>query len=1002
MWLVGRAKIGNRGCIRHVNYAQVKMMPAAIMHEKIQRSSAAGQPAPSHSQPPVYHSNTAPKRSLSSKPRLSNSSDRPEHPSLSRVKGRPNMFTPPPVSSEGSWLRDQSPAHPGTRTPNRSYGMFTRFVSSGRILTSYDLDTPEPSTPTLVNPSSALLQDLLKEQRAHRGSRGNISEDLDNSAPRTPETVRVHDDTASEKARKVNDALSAGQRKPKEMGMREMDNYVSKMNKLNFDLKLEVFHRTQQMKILEQKLGRMAEMEEQLAYMDQLEAEVKELRGVANENRMLREANKQLSSDFKNRDQAVVEAVDLICQLETKIDVLENGGRTSKMSMSRPTTADASDILTPKAHTMVEIPERTSSRRGSRNSSVMNVAHRQTSSELRKLSKAPSFLRVDDKSTATLRGLYEPQTNDSRSAVSELAKSESFHTMNDTLEPESPRLSVLSECSELNTFDTPTKWDDLDCLDIPVRKALSTTGSMDSYVRPTEKEESKEDQIDRWMQSREDINETIITRRRNRASWAPSTSGLTSLAADLYSQKPRGRGRLDASLFGGITLPPTPDTMSTAYVVGTNRSNGSNGSNGSIEAQKSFRNDQDPFFTAKPINRPHSAEEIASRRSFNSEVTDSMQTNYSDTTRPGGKAESHTMLPTFNTVSSKASELLGPGSPNNPAISTFGDLHQATVNQISTPTIHRVRNVPKAMTPEPQPTERDASPPLTPQDWIAAAHQGPRSRKEMARAASPQLQRTDRTPRKVVSPTAFDDVDSIASNPTEPDSPGIPTLDMTTLDILEQPLEVSEANPVPEADPEPRRRLSFRPPFFSRSTNHPRPLQASPILNDFEDDEDGAPSPIIPKTRTMGGRAQRPTSQLYTNPNELYSSLQIFSEDQPTFPRGLPQSFTEPRIADHNDPPNASGRPSTSHGSDHKRRSSLGIIGWMKGKISDSTDKPEHSKEPRPSSRLAFEAANGVEIPRAETPDLAEAPVVRPRSEMISHDDAARRPRYMGRRARRG
>lgn len=91
------------------------------------------------------------------------------------------------------------------------------------LLISDDTDTPEPGTPSLVNPSSALLQDLLKEQRAHRGSRGNISEDLEHSAPRTPETVRLHDDTASEKARKVNDALSAGQRKPKEMGMREMD-----------------------------------------------------------------------------------------------------------------------------------------------------------------------------------------------------------------------------------------------------------------------------------------------------------------------------------------------------------------------------------------------------------------------------------------------------------------------------------------------------------------------------------------------------------------------------------------------------------------------------------------------------------------------------------------------------------------------------------------------------------------------------------------------------------
>lgn len=779
------------------------------------------------------------------------------------------------------------------------------------------------------------------------------------------------------------------------------------MNKLNFDLKLEVFHRTQQMKILEQKLGRMAEMEEQLAHMDQLEAEVKELRGVANENRMLREANKQLSSDFKNRDQAVVEAVDLICQLETKIDVLENGGRTSKMSMSRPRTADGSDVLTPKAHTMVEIPERTSSRRGSRNSSVMNVAHRQTSSELRKLSKAPSFLRVDDKSTATLRGLYEPQNNESHSAMSELAKSESFHTMNETLEPESPRLSVLSECSELNTFDTPTKWDEFDHLDIPIRKASSTTGSMDSYVRPTEKEESKEDQIDRWMQSREDINETIITRRKNRASWDPSNSGLTSLAADLYSQKPRGRGRLDASLFGGITLPPTPDTMSTAYVIGTNRSNGSNGSNGSIAARKSFRNDQDPFFTAKPINRPHSAEQIANRRSFNSEVTDSLQTNYSDTTRPSGLAESHTMLPTFGTVSSKASELLGPGSPNNPAISTFREFHQATVNEMPTPTIHRVRNVPKAMTPEPKSIDRDgSSPPLTPQDWIAAANQGPRSRKEKARTASPQLQQLDRSPRKVVSPVTFDDEDSIASDPTEADSPGIPTLDMNTLDILEQPLELTEANAAPEADPEPRsRRLSFRPPFFSRSTNstnHPRPLQASPIPDNFEDDEDGAPSPIIPKTRTMGGSSHRPTSQLYTNPNELYSSLQIFSEEQSTFPRGLPQSFTEPRMADLNGSSNVSGRPSTSQGTEHKRRSSLGIIGWMKGKISDSADKPEHTKEPRTPSRLAMEAANGLGIPCVETSDPTEAPIARPRSEMIFHDDAARRPRYMGRRARRG
>lgn len=90
-----------------------------------------------------------------------------------------------------------------------------------------DLDTPEPSTPTLVNPASALLQGLLKEERAHRSSRGTISEDYKENTPQTPETTRNQDDTASEKARKANDVFSAGQRKPKEMGMREMDQVSS-------------------------------------------------------------------------------------------------------------------------------------------------------------------------------------------------------------------------------------------------------------------------------------------------------------------------------------------------------------------------------------------------------------------------------------------------------------------------------------------------------------------------------------------------------------------------------------------------------------------------------------------------------------------------------------------------------------------------------------------------------------------------------------------------------
>lgn len=84
-----------------------------------------------------------------------------------------------------------------------------------------DLGTPECGTPTLINPTSSLLQGLLKEERAHRGSRG-MSEDGAES-PRTPDRPRVQEDTASEKARRFSQFSAANAPLSKEMGVREMD-----------------------------------------------------------------------------------------------------------------------------------------------------------------------------------------------------------------------------------------------------------------------------------------------------------------------------------------------------------------------------------------------------------------------------------------------------------------------------------------------------------------------------------------------------------------------------------------------------------------------------------------------------------------------------------------------------------------------------------------------------------------------------------------------------------
>lgn len=768
------------------------------------------------------------------------------------------------------------------------------------------------------------------------------------------------------------------------------------MNKLNFDLKLEVHHRSEQMKQLREKVQRMEEMEVELQRMHKLEEEVLELRNVGKENQRLHEENEILSQELEKRNVAVTEAVQLICQLEAKIDELESGGRTSQMSMSR-LVLDGPNATTPKGQTMIEIPERTSSKR---KSAAMTRSLQSRSFELHQLTKAPSFLRDEHQSTATLRSLYAPEHNVSRSAMSALTKSESSNTLNRS--PESPRLSVLSECSELNPIGSQSEWDDYDKLDIPVRRAPSTTSSLDSYVPPTEREESKNHQIDRWMGSQPDAFDTIIRRRQARAMSAASSSVGPTFGGELYSRKPsRSRPPLDA-IFGGARLPPTPDTMSTACAPANN------GSNGSIAAQRSPKSGQDKWFAGRPVERHRSASELTSRRSFNG--GESVQTNCSDTPRlETTNPCSRTFLPYIN-VANKASELLGPGSPNHPSSQVLGDPFQRSSNadtMTSKMIRHETPTKPRSKSVSPEFGRSDGwdspSPPLTPTDWIAAAKQRPRSRKEP-------------NPPRTISQAAFHDDQSIASYPTEADTPRIPTLDMNTLDILEHDfaeMPMAECSkPEPEPVPETRRRISFKPRFFHRNNNTKR-LQSSPIANEFhatdDDEEDGAPSPIIPKTRNVANARRRPVSQIITSSADIDSSSLPTTHglDSPFEHKSLHQSLMESRVTSisMNGAATISGRPSTSHSTEtHKRRSSLGIFGWVKGMTGKRSEpaSPMKAEKGKAKENDPPTWAAGDDLPRSATPDSFNMPVVRPRSEMTMHsDDQGRRPRYVGRHSRR-
>ncbi|OJJ49426.1 hypothetical protein ASPZODRAFT_14140 [Penicilliopsis zonata CBS 506.65] len=903
------------------------------------------------------------------------------------------MNTPPPrASSEMSWFRDQSPATSKTpSTPRQG----SRSSDSG--------------VSTLVNPTSSLLQGLIKEQRASRGARGTLTEVSDEDGLRTPEPLQ--EDTPSERQRKINGALSAGLKQPREMGVREMDQYVSKINKLNFDLKLEIFHRTQQMAALEQKLARMQELENELKRMHELEDELDELRNVEDDNQRLRESNEELREELDKRDQAITEAVELICQLEQKVEELEETGDISRNSTPRPHSSDGprgSELLvpekTPPAPIAFDIPERKSSRRGT----SMNNS-RQVSLESRHLKRAPSFLREENRNTATLRSLYAPSHKQSHSPSSVVTKTESVPSVHDGAE--SPRLSVLSECSDLNPFDSPTRQKGFDQLQIPIRSKPVSISTTDSFLPDLEEYQGPRIRVDQWISPRPDPFEINMQKRRNRASLdvLKQPYQLNYEDGAVFNRESKNssldqKSRAKTTVYGGSRLPPTPDTMSTAHAGTTNRSNGS--SDKGTSGQNSLNQ-------GHQLARPRSADELTLRRdSGNSELADSLDLSCGPSMDHDRDDDVPTLFP-FGLELPKAAELLGPAEPLTSKRSRiFKEDGMESIypsnEEGHSPSVRPT--IPISQTPEPT----YSSPPLTPQDWIDAAKLSPRPRISMKRRAAPVDEDSPNVPQagthhhhglagsRAPSQTAFlSRRFSIGSGLEEPEL----HLDQT---LPNPPRAVAQ-------EQEPKKRRSLRPTFFGRSHNARR-LQPSPIAEPVVVPDDSAPSPIIRKTRqaTIGKR----DGPVAGHGNVCALPMPTYAEGntRDITPQSLSQSFTESHISSYG----SLGRPTSSHGAEHKRRGSLGIFGWMKqsGTKRSEPSSPvasnpflgegvvrERERE-RASSRLAYESpAPDVDPPVSCSRGAAlDADVIAANAKYqsrIGEEESARRPRYMDRRARR-
>jgi len=460
----------------------------------------------------------------------------------------------------------------------------------------------EPSRKT-SNPSSTLLQDMLRKKKAQT-QRVNKIYDTNGSDDRevqsSPTAVMSTRDRQSSQPRRVSGGGNKNVSIPKEMSIKEMEQHLSKINKQNFDLKLEVFHRRQRNEVLE--------------------AKVEEMEALKVDGAEMQSINEDLLLELEKRDVAVQEAVGLICELEAKVEAME--AKIEEMG--------AAETYFAQSQTLSTIPGSPNTSFGPEDSSTPPQADRQSpvsrqdqqdktwseashpragalSPDIADCSqRLPSFLRENKKSTHVLRSLY---SSESLFSGDEDEDDMDGHIIN------SPRLSILSESgfSEIygdtkdNNRISPRPADESN---FPEESPTQAASLRDTHCQA---------RLQRWIEERN--RPTTPTRTSPTAAVNDRFSSIgeilekvpsmtknhqptDQLHHEQKSRQVRSPEKLERKeirehqrrpsspvfggpMFGGAMLPPTPGTMSTATIAG-------NSSTPSIVTEKSLR-DGTPF-----------------------------------------------------------------------------------------------------------------------------------------------------------------------------------------------------------------------------------------------------------------------------------------------------------------------------------------------------------------------------------------------------------------------
>lgn len=683
------------------------------------------------------------------------------------------------------------------------------------------------------------------------------------------------------------------------------------MNKLNFDLKLEIFHRTQQMRAMEKKLEQMQAMAKELERMRDLEDELEELREVEENNQRLREENEKLQKELDKRDAALAEAVELICKLEATVEELKNA------SGSRPSTSQASqysndtvvqnpEVASPRPQISVDIPDRTSSKRGT----------------ARRTRKAPSFLREESRETATLRSLY---LADNKSVRSFSASTFITATTDDSnADPPSPRLSMLSECSEFTIRDVEPSGRPIDGLERldqynwdRVDEAIERQSPKKSPLAEQLMSDAQRERINSWIQPQREV-EVPRVRRPRAFSDASHTTQIAkpTLGPPFECKRTPAHSESPSPQKGiiGCKLPPTPDTMHTSQASTT----------GTIVKKGSFYRSmtRGAFPSQSSLGRPRSVGEWSAQRSDIMGTSDATEQDSSIRARREANG-----IFSFNLLgrgNAKVTRLLGPENSNDRPYGGDIMFNAEEVEDIESE-LRRCSSRRSSLDSTASRRRSTSSPPLSPQEWLEAAQQDAPGDDD----SSPQGPPTIVEPQEsAVEEPAPDEFDLQSEQPVVRPGPG------------------EQDTPSPPA----RRRLSLRPRFFQRN----------------QSSRDAAPDAADSKA---GGRTPSRITATAPLPRSSKSSMLNVAKHRrtgsgPNFSSGKPPMT--PPTGSGNGNGNGSIRPGTagtgrsslrqhldrshahhsvtvtagtsSPSQNHdRRRASLLLLGWMKGH-KDSSD----------------------------------------------------------------